>query len=812
MKISYNWLSQYIHLDESPAEVSELLTSIGLEVEGEESFESLKGGLKGLVVGKVIEKWQHPNADRLSCTKVDVGSGELLPIVCGAPNVAEGQKVIVATVGTMLYPEGGDPFEIKKSKIRGEVSLGMICAEDEIGVGQSHDGIMILPEETSIGTSAAEIFKIETDTIFEIGLTPNRADAASHFGVARDLKAVLAHRKGKKIELCRPSVEGFAAANTDLTIPVSVENEEACPRYVGVTISGLTISSSPDWLQIKLKAVGVRPINNVVDVTNYINHAFGQPLHALDADKIDGNKVVVKTLANGSTFTTLDDEERKLNENDLMICNKNEGMCIAGVFGGAKSGVTNSTTKVFLESAYFNPVWVRKTAKRHAIHSDASFRFERGIDPNNTVYAAKLAATMIAEIAGGEISSNLSDTHPEAFPNFEVTYRIDKANAFIGHEILDSDTRRILEGLDIEVLEQNGNNWLLSIPPFKVDVTREADVIEEVLRIYGYDAIPFTSQIKSSIGDIKPPATALAKKAITELLVGNGFLECMSNSMVDEKYAALSSEWQPTQVVHVNNPLSSEMGIMRPAMVFSVLQSAAYNLNRQQYNLKQFEFGNIYREKDTGFFEEQRLGIAVSGNQISDSWRLADTPADWSFLRGTLEQIIHRLGINVGKLKSEETTNDWFEYGMDWKLGEKVVISGGQISSEMKKAFEIKQKDVFYIEIRWSDLVRLRKESISIGDLPKYPAVRRDLALLVDQAVNYAELERLAYQTERKLLKAVNLFDVYEGKGLPAGKKSYALAFSLRDENKTLTDKEVDKTMNRLLERFKREVGAELRG
>jgi phenylalanyl-tRNA synthetase beta chain len=812
MKISYNWLSQYIHLDESPAEVSELLTSIGLEVEGEESFESLKGGLKGLVVGKVIEKWQHPNADRLSCTKVDVGSGELLPIVCGAPNVAEGQKVIVATVGTMLYPEGGDPFEIKKSKIRGEVSLGMICAEDEIGVGQSHDGIMILPEETSIGTSAAEIFKIETDTIFEIGLTPNRADAASHFGVARDLKAVLAHRKGKKIELCRPSVEGFAAANTDLTIPVSVENEEACPRYVGVTISGLTISSSPDWLQIKLKAVGVRPINNVVDVTNYINHAFGQPLHALDADKIDGNKVVVKTLANGSTFTTLDDEERKLNENDLMICNKNEGMCIAGVFGGAKSGVTNSTTKVFLESAYFNPVWVRKTAKRHAIHSDASFRFERGIDPNNTVYAAKLAATMIAEIAGGEISSNLSDTHPEAFPNFEVTYRIDKANAFIGHEILDSDTRRILEGLDIEVLEQNGNNWLLSIPPFKVDVTREADVIEEVLRIYGYDAIPFTSQIKSSIGDIKPPATALAKKAITELLVGNGFLECMSNSMVDEKYAALSSEWQPTQVVHVNNPLSSEMGIMRPAMVFSVLQSAAYNLNRQQYNLKQFEFGNIYREKDTGFFEEQRLGIAVSGNQISDSWRLADTPADWSFLRGTLEQIIHRLGINVGKLKSEETTNDWFEYGMDWKLGEKVVISGGQISSEMKKAFEIKQKDVFYIEIRWSDLVRLRKESISIGDLPKYPAVRRDLALLVDQAVNYAELERLAYQTERKLLKAVNLFDVYEGRGLPAGKKSYALAFSLRDENKTLTDKEVDKTMNRLLERFKREVGAELRG
>ena len=812
MKISYNWLSQYIHLDESPKEVSELLTSIGLEVEGVESFESLKGGLKGLVVGEVMEKWQHPNADRLSCTIVDIGSGEMLPIVCGAPNVAVGQKVIIATVGTMLYPDGGDPFEIKKSKIRGELSMGMICAEDEIGVGESHDGILVLPENTEIGVAATQIFQIETDTVFEIGLTPNRADAASHYGVARDLKAVLAQRKGKKIELCRPTVESFSPSNTNWTIPVSVENNDACPRYIGVTVSGLTVKNSPDWLQNKLKAVGVRPINNVVDVTNYINHAFGQPLHAFDADKIDGKEVIVKTLPSGTSFITLDDVDRELNENDLMICGKNEGMCIAGVFGGAKSWVTVATSSVFLESAYFNPVWVRKTAKRNGIHSDASFRFERGVDPNITAYAAKLAATMIAELAGGEISSDLSDTHPEPFPNFEIKYRIDKANAFIGHDIPEADTKRILEGLDIEVTAQNGSEWTLSIPPFKVDVTREADVIEEVLRVYGYDAIPFTSQIKSSIGDIKPPATILAKKAITELLVGSGFLECMSNSMVDEKYGILSSEWDASHVVHVNNPLSSEMGIMRPAMVFSVMQSAAYNLNRQQNNLKQFEFGNIYRQKESGFFEEQRLGIAVSGNQISDSWRLADTPADWSFLHGTLEQIIHRLGINVGKLKSDESTNDWFEYGMDWKQGDKVLITGGQISTQMKKAFEIKQKDVYYIEIRWADLVKLRQETINIGDLPKYPAVRRDLALLVDQAVNYAELERLAYQTDRKLLKSVTLFDVYEGKGLPKGKKSYALAFSMRDDNKTLTDKEVDKTMNRLLERFKREVGAELRG
>jgi phenylalanyl-tRNA synthetase beta chain len=811
MKISYNWLSQYIHLEESPEEVAELLTSIGLEVEGIEPFESLKGGLKGLIVGEVMEKWQHPNADRLSCTKVNVGGSELLSIVCGAPNVAAGQKVIVATVGTLLYPAAGEPFEIKKSKIRGEDSEGMICAEDEIGLGQSHDGILVLPAETEVGTLASKIFEIESDVVFEIGLTPNRADAASHFGVARDLKAVLAQRKKRIEKLCRPTVEDFKPADKSLEIPVVVENDEACPRYVGVTISDIEVKSSAAWLQNKLKAIGVRPINNVVDVTNYINHAFGQPLHAFDAAKIEGKKIFVKTMKSGTKFTTLDDQERELNENDLMICNANEGMCFAGVFGGAKSSVSEKTTSVFLESAYFNPVWVRKTAKRHALHTDASFRFERGIDPNITAYAAKLAAQMIAEIGGGKISSDLSDSHPEAFPDFEVTYRIDKANAFIGHEIPEKDTEAILAGLEIEVAKKTGSDWSLKVPPFKVDVTREADVIEEVLRIFGYDAIPFTSQIKSTIKDIKPSAATMAKEAITQLLVGNGFLECMSNSMIDERHGGLSNEWTADAVVKVNNPLSSEMGIMRPAMVFSALQNASYNLNRQQTNLKQFEFGNIYRNAKNGFFEEERLGIMVSGLQISDSWRFADTPADWYFLKGTLEQMMSRLGISIEKMSVRESANDWFSYGLDWMLGEKVVMSGGAIKAELKKAFDIK-RDVFYIEMRWLDFVKQRQETISIGDLPKYPSVRRDLALLVDKAIEYATLEKLALQTERKLLKHVTLFDVYEGKGLPEGKKSYALAFNLRDENKTLTDQEVEKSMNRIYERFKREVGAELRG
>lgn len=810
MKISYNWLKQYIDFTESPEEVSELLTSVGLEVEGLEKFESLPGSLEGLVVGHVLECSKHPDADKLNCTKVDVGTGEILPIVCGAPNVAAGQKVIVATVGTKLYPSEGEPFEIKKAKIRGEVSEGMICAEDEIGVGQSHAGIMILPEDTKIGTPAAQLFNIETDYVFEIGLTPNRADAASHFGVARDLKAVLAQRKNKQLKLNRPSVDDFAPANESLTIPVKVENTEACPRYVGVTISNVKVQASPEWLQNRLKAISVRPINNVVDVTNYINHAFGQPLHAFDADKITGSEVLVKTLPTGTKFETLDEAERELHENDLMICNSEGGMCIAGVFGGAKSGVTESTTKIFLESAYFNPVWVRKTAKRHALNTDASFRFERGIDPNITKYAAKLAAKMIAEIGGGEISSQISDSNPEGTAPFEVDYRIHKANAFIGVDISEEATERILNGLDIEVSSKENGTWKLAVPPFKVDVTREVDVIEEVLRIFGYDEVPFTSTIRSTVKDMRPADVIAAKETVTKLLTANGFLECMSNSMTDEKFAPLSQEWTEDEIVHLNNPLSSELGIMRPALIFSALQNASYNLNRQQNNIQLFEFGNVYRVKGEGFKEEQRLSITVSGEEIHDHWRMANTPNDWFALKSALEIILKKLGINTSKLKATETTNDWFGYGLDWKKGEKVVITSGAISNKLKKAFELK-KDVFYLELRWADLISLRQGEINVGALPKYPEVRRDFALLLDKAVEYSTIENLAYQTERKLLRDVSLFDVYEGKGLPEGKKSYAVSFYLRDDNKTLTDQEVDKTMKRLFERFNREIGAELR-
>lgn len=810
MKISYNWLSQFISLDESPEEIGDLLTSIGLEVEGLDVFESIKGGLKGLVVGEVKEKAQHPNADRLNCTKVDIGEDELLSIVCGAPNVDVGQKVIVAKVGATLYPIEGDAFEIKAAKIRGEASRGMICAEDEIGVGQSHDGILVLPADTPIGKPVSELYKAETDHIYEIGLTPNRADAASHLGVARDLKAALRQRKNKTVELSFPSVEAFAPASNDGEIPVEIKNEEACPRYCGVTISGLKVTDSPSWLQDRLRSIGVRPINNVVDVTNYVNHELGQPLHAFDTAKITGNKVIVQTLPTGSKFTTLDGDERSLDERDLMICDADGGMCIAGVFGGADSGVTESTTSIFLESAYFNSVWVRKTAKRHALHTDASFRFERGIDPNITAYAAKRAALLIAELAGGTISSELSDTHPETFPDFDVKYDVAKANRFIGVEIPEQDSQQILEDLEVQVAEKEGSVWSLKVPPFKVDVTREADVVEEVLRVFGYDEVPFTNKIRSSVKDMKPSVSALAKEAVTQLFVGNGFLECMSNSMVDERYGALSQEWSEESIVQLNNPLSSELGILRPALVCSALQNASYNLNRQQANLKLFEFGNIYRNREKGFFEEERLCITVSGQESAENWRSESQNADWYFLKGTFEKLASRLGLNMNKLTATETTNDWFSQGMDWKRGEKVVATAGLIGGKVKKAFELK-KDVFYLELRWADILKLRQEEIRIGDLPKYPEVRRDLALLVDIAVEYAQLEKLAYQTEKKLLKDVRLFDVYEGKGLPDGKKSYALAFSLRDDSKTLTDKEVDKTMHRLMERFKREVAAELR-
>lgn len=810
MRISHQILSQFIHLEESPEEVAELLTSVGLEVEGIENFESVKGGLKGLVVGEVMEVTKHPDADKLNCTKVDIGEPEWKAIVCGASNVAVGQKVVVATVGTQLWDKNGGSFEIKKAKIRGAISEGMICAEDEIGLGDAHDGIMVLPPETKVGKALSEVFPVVTDTVYEIGLTPNRADAASHYGVARDLKAVLAHRKGRNIALCKPAVDDLQVASESNRIEVEVKSPEACPRYVGVSVTGVKVSPSPAWLQHFLLAIGVRPINNIVDITNYINHAFGQPLHAFDEDKIQGNKVIVQCLPRDSKFITLDDEERSLHEDDLMICDNEKGLCIAGVFGGKSSGVTEKTSNVFLESAYFNPVSVRKTAKRHGLSTDASFRFERGIDPNNTMYAAKLAAKMMVEIAGGSISSGFSDTHPENFESFSVDYRPAYVNALIGMQLSDDKVKNILAALEIDVDDSNSASWKLSVPPYKVDVMREIDVVEEVLRIYGYDEVPVSTKVLSTIKDMRPTITSQAKEAVTKLLAANGFLECMSNSMTDQHYASFSNSWADKEVVRLNNPLSSELGIMRPTLLFSALQNASYNINRQQYNLRLFEFGNIYRIGAGAFYEEERLSITVSGLAISDHWRSPDLDADWFELKAAFESILVRLGIGLSALSALPTKEDWLSYGMDWIANGKKIASGGCIAETLAKKFEIK-RSVYVIEIAWADLVALRKGEISVGHLPKFPEVRRDLALLLDEAAAYEQVEKIAFQTERKLLKSVRLFDVYQGKGLPEGKKSYGVAFSLRDDEKTLTDQEVETVMQKLVKRFQSELGAELR-
>jgi phenylalanyl-tRNA synthetase beta chain len=810
MRISHQILTQFIHLEESPEEVAELLTSVGLEVEGVEHFESIKGGLKGLVVGEVMEVSKHPDADKLNCTKVDIGGPEWKSIVCGASNVAVGQKVIVATVGTQLWDKNGDVFEIKKAKIRGAISEGMICAEDEVGLGDSHDGIMVLPAETPTGKPLNEIFTVSTDTIYEIGLTPNRADAASHYGVARDLKAVLAHRKVRNIALCRPAVDDLKIVTDTNSIKVVVGNQEACLRYVGVTISNIKVTDSPAWLQHFLLAIGVRPINNVVDITNYINHAFGQPLHAFDADKIEGKRVLVRTLPKGTKFKTLDEIERTLHEDDLMICDEKKGLCIAGVFGGKTSGVTEHTSSVFLESAYFNPVSIRKTAKRHGLSTDASFRFERGVDPNNTLYAAKLAAKMLVDIAGGSVTSEFSDTHASDFPRFIIDYRPLHVNRLIGMQLPNDQVKAILRALEIEVNDTDDALWKLAVPPYKVDVLREIDVVEEVLRIYGYDEVPVSSKVLSTIKDMRPAITSQAKEAVTKLLAANGFLECMSNSMTDERFAGFSKSWHENDVVILNNPLSSELGIMRPTLLFSALQNASYNLNRQQYNLRLFEFGNIYKNGEKEFYEEERLSITVSGLAISDHWRTNDLNADWFELKAAFESILVRLGISFKALKASPSSQDWLSYGMDWSAHGSWIASGGYIKPDLAKKFDIK-RPVFVLEIAWAALVALRKAEIAVGHLPKFPEVRRDLALLLDESAAFEQLETIAFQTERKLLKSVRLFDVYQGKGLPEGKKSYGLAFALRDDEKTLTDQEVEAVMQKLVRRFQSELGAELR-
>lgn len=798
MKISYNWLTQFINTENTPEEISQILTAIGLEVESLEKVQTIPGGLEGLVVGFVKECMQHPNADRLRVTKVDVGTGGDLQVVCGAPNVAAGQRVVVATVGTTVYPLEGEPFKINKSKIRGEVSEGMICAEDEIGLGESHAGIMVLGDDATIGTPAKEYFKIKDDFLFEIGLTPNRADAASHLGVARDLAAYL------RSSVSLPDVSGFKADNLKLQIPVLVENEQACPRYTSVSISGVQVKESPDWLKDKLKIIGLRTINNIVDITNYVLHETGQPLHAFDADKISGGKVIVKNCAEGTLFTTLDGIERKLSAEDLMICNADEPMCIAGVFGGAKSGVSETTTNVFLESAWFNAVSVRKTSKRHGLKTDASFRFERGTDPEITVYAIKRAALMIRELAGGEISSEIADFYPVKSEPFKVSAAYSNISRLIGEEIPVPVVKEIISALGIKIVGETSSGLDLEVPAYKVDVTREVDVIEEVLRIYGYNNIAIPSQIRASLNYAVKPDKEVVMNQVADMLSAYGFSEILSNSLTKSAYSE-----SPETAVRILNPLSSDLDIMRQSMLYSGLEAIAYNQNRKNADLKLYEFGKIYSTAGEAYAENQRLAIFMTGKKESQQWNHSKAALSVYNLKAAADAVIKRL--NVQGITADEFDSIDFQQAQQYKKGDKTLVYFGAVSRQILKKFDI-ENDVFYADFDWDALLKaIKKNKISYREVAKIPAVRRDLSILLNKDISFNQLRQLALKTEKSLLKEVNVFDVYEGDKLPAGKKSYALSFMLQDDEKTLTDKQIDSVMNKLIVIFEKELAAEVR-
>lgn len=798
MKISYNWLKQFIQTDKTPQEISLILTNIGLEVESLEKVQPVLGGLEGLVIGQVVECVQHPNADRLRVTKVDVGTGEWLQIVCGAPNVAAGQKVVVATVGTTVYPNEGEPFKINKSKIRGEESAGMICAEDEIGLGASHAGIMVLPEDTAIGIAAKSYFKMEDDFMFEIGLTPNRADAASHLGVARDLAAYL------RTSYQMPDVSAFKTDNESLKIEVTVEDTEACPRYSSVTISGVTVKASPDWLKDKLKVIGIRPINNIVDVTNYVLHELGQPLHAFDADQIDGKQVIVKQCPEGTPFVTLDDVERKLSAEDLMICSATKPMCIAGVFGGKNSGVSEQTTNIFLESAYFNSVSVRKTSKRHGLKTDASFRFERGTDPEITVTALKRAALLIKEVAGGEISSAIADIYPAPAQPFDVEVTYEGIIALIGQDIPNTEIKAILVALGIIVAAETEKGLSLKVPAYKVDVTRECDITEEVLRIYGYDNIVIPTKVNASLAYTAKPNKENIQNLIADMLTANGFLEIWCNSLTRSAFSK-----KPEEAVQILNPLSSDLNVMRQSLLQPALESVVYNQNRRNADLKCYEFGKTYHLINGEYVERPRLLVLVTGSKQSEQWNQNDGPSTFYNLKAAVDAIIGRLGI--GNYQSEEISDENFAYGLKYFRGAQTLVSFGAATLADRKQAGT-DKEVFYADFDWAGLLdAVRKNKIINKEVPKYPSVRRDLSMLVDKKVTFDELKTIAFKTEKKLIKQVQVFDVYEGDKLPEGKKSYALNFTLQDEEQTLTDKQIDAVMQKIIANLVQNAKAEIR-
>ncbi|MDO4190564.1 MAG: phenylalanine--tRNA ligase subunit beta [Bacteroidales bacterium] len=818
MNISYKWLKQYLTTDVTADEIAKILTSIGLEVGTVEEQETIKGGLKGLVVGHVLSCEAHENSDHLHVTTVDVGTGEPLQIVCGAKNVAAGQKVIVATIGTVLY-NGDESFTIKKSKLRGVESYGMICAEDEIGVGSSHDGIMVLPDDTPVGMEAKDFFHIESDTIIEVDITPNRADAISHYGVARDLAAYFqAHHIPYTLQ--RPTVDNYHADSNAMPIKVTVENTDACPRYSGVTVKGVKIAPAPQWMQDYLSAIGVRPINNIVDITNYILHAFGQPLHAFDADKIKGGHVVVKNVAQDTTFVTLDGIERKLSDQDLMICNEAEPMCLAGVFGGQDSGISETTTNVFIESAYFNPVSVRKTARRHGLSTDSSFRFERGVDPNNNIYVLKYTAMLMKELAGGEIASDIVDIYPTPINDFTVNFNYRRAVSLIGKEIGKDEMKEILHALEIKIVKEEGDNLVLTVPAYRVDVQREADVVEDILRIYGFNNVEISDSLKSNISYTKTPDTTKLQNKVSEQLTACGFNEILNNSLTKISYYENNETFPLEQCVKVMNALSNDLGVMRQTLLYGGLESLAYNINRQNTNLKFYEFGNCahFNTQYQGdnplkaYKEEMHLALWLCGQTHAQSWALPETATTFYELRAHVDNLLATIGINPTDCKMADAgQNEVFSDAVTLTINKKTIATLGILSKKTRKMFDI-DMPVYYADILWEPAITFgSKHEIRYQELCKFPEVKRDLALLIDKEVTFGEIEALAYNTERKLLKNVNLFDVYEGKNLPNGKKSYAVSFILQDFEKTLNDNTIDAVMQKLTKAFSEKLGAALR-
>jgi phenylalanyl-tRNA synthetase beta chain len=818
MKISYNWVKDYLKIDMEPAKVAEILTGIGLEIEGMEEWVSVKGGLEGVVIGEVLKCKKHPDADKLTVTTVNIGGPQPLQIVCGAPNVAAGQKVPVATVGTTIY-KGAESLEIRKSKIRGEVSEGMICAEDELGLGTDHSGIMVLSDDAVPGAPANTYFKISKDTIFEIGLTPNRIDSGSHYGVARDLAAYLNLNSGLEAKAVLPDLSLFKPDNKNNTYDIIIENFTDCPRYSGITISGVTIKESPQWLKDKLKAIGLNPINNVVDITNFVQHEIGQPLHSFDADKTEGKKIIIKNLPDKSKFVTLDSVERSLSARDLMICNINEGMCIGGVFGGIKSGVNESTRNIFLESAYFNPVSIRKTSKRHGLKTDASFRFERGADPEITTWALKRAIMLIKELAGGEISSDIVDIYPVPIKRAVIEVNYNNIKRLIGKSIEKTVIKRILSLLEIDIHEEKGDILILEVPARRVDVRREADVIEEILRIYGYNNIEISNHVNSTITYSEKPDRERIVNLVSDMLVSNGFAEIMCNSLNPAAWFEQNDDFDKEHLVLLANPLSSDLNAMRQSLLYGGLSSVAWNINRQNHDLKLFEFGHCYFYKKPGdthptpdhYFELEYLDMFLTGNPVRQSWNSKTNPTDFFHIKSNVEMVMSRLGMKPESLVIKESEKKYFSESLSWRHNNRIVAEAGKISKKYLKQFDIAQ-DVYYGNITWDLLLKLVKtHSVSFHELPKYPWVRRDLALLLDRSIRFSQIRDLAFKTEKNILQNISLFDVYESDSLGTNKKSYAVSFTLRDDLKTLTDKNIEKVMNNLIKTFESELKAHIR-